>query len=569
MEFMFLNIDLSDFGGIFASTSHISSKYLDSLSTIAFVVSILALLGLILFIVMIIKQIRGIFGISDGRRVKKAHGIALGTYAIVTFCSMIYFLNLAMCVSDSGNDFSLFYGYAGFAARVVFFVVVLILFGLIRKKYNTAVDLFFETREQETASNVAKTSQDASSNYDNSKTKQLLELKSLLDKGLLTQEEFNNEKRKILNKNNVSDNNTAEDEAAQNVGTSPCLYDDEGQKHIETNAPKSLSHKVVIGIAIVAVILIAILANTCTGEDSGASGEVIPTDSTLTYENFTNATDTFFYSETHRAIDDAATSTISVAEFFAMPEIANAVQNEYGLDYFNFLKGVVSSCNNINLDIEKNSDGDGSVASYAFSTPLDADEHWWIRGTYDVQADNLHLSLSSNGNIVNPDGTFALHEGSKWKLGYEKDEFGDPIKEKAYVYVEGESDDFSSHLLIAIPMNNESQVIFYYELPQSDIYDNHYLSIKVKDKTDDSIYEIKEGECFLKHYILTEKDSRYIRQLCDGHPSGSFSIRFDIVDYDLFYGGEKNYTIVNFDNGRAYGASNAIAHYFKRAFTVN
>lgn len=199
MEFMFLNIDLSDFGGIFASTSHISSKYLDSLSTIAFVVSILALLGLILFIVMIIKQIRGIFGISDGRRVKKAHGIALGTYAIVTFCSMIYFLNLAMCVSDSGNDFSLFYGYAGFAARVVFFVVVLILFGLIRKKYNTAVDLFFETREQETASNVAKTSQDASSNYDNSKTKQLLELKSLLDKGLLTQEEFNNEKRKILN----------------------------------------------------------------------------------------------------------------------------------------------------------------------------------------------------------------------------------------------------------------------------------------------------------------------------------------------------------------------------------
>ena len=411
-----------------------------------------------------------------------------------------------------------------------------------------------------------------------STVERLKELSVLYEAGALTREEMEAEKAEILgkkddynnikNKNNVSDNNTAEDEAAQNVGTSPCLYDDEGQKHIETNAPKSLSHKVVIGIAIVAVILIAILANTYTGEDSGASGEVIPTDSTLTYENFTNATDTFFYSETHRAIDDAATSTTSVAEFFAMPEIANAVQNEYGLDYFNFLKGIVSSCNNINLDIEKNSDGDGSVTSYTFSAHLDADNQWHIDGTYDVQADKLHLFLSSNGNVVTPDGTFALAEGSKWKLGFEKDEFGDPINEKAYVYVDGKTDDFSSHLRIAIPMNDENQVIFYYELFVSDMYDHHYLSIKVKDKTDDTVYEIKGGDCFLDHYVLTEKDSRYIRQLCDGNPSGSFSIRLDITDYDYF-GSDKSYTIMDFDNGRAYGANNAIAHYFKRAFTVN
>lgn len=214
IDFLMLNVRSSDFIGDFTSNSYLldvamendnakglirSSQYFDSLGIIAFVVSILAALGLILFIVMVVRQIRGIFGISDVGRVKKAHRIALFTYAIVTFCSMIYYLDMAMCVSDSGYDSDPFAGYIGLFARIVFFAIVILLFMIVKKKYNIAVDLFFETKEQEKASRVTETSQYIPKNNDNSKTKQLLELKGLLDKGLLTQDEFDSEKKKILN----------------------------------------------------------------------------------------------------------------------------------------------------------------------------------------------------------------------------------------------------------------------------------------------------------------------------------------------------------------------------------
>lgn len=214
IEYLGINIDSSDFLGAYYSNSYLmdslneidyakrlirSSQYFDSLGVIAFIASILALPGLVLFIIMIVKQIRGIFGISDGHKVKKAYSTTLVAYTIVTFCSMIYYLNLAMCVSDSGDNSGTFTGYIGFFARLILFAILLIIFWFVRKKYDTAVDLFFGTREQETASNAIIASPNASCSNENSKTKQLLDLKALLDKGLLTQEEFDEEKRKILN----------------------------------------------------------------------------------------------------------------------------------------------------------------------------------------------------------------------------------------------------------------------------------------------------------------------------------------------------------------------------------
>ena len=418
----------------------------------------------------------------------------------------------------------------------------------------------------------------------------LKELSVLYEAGALTEEEMEAEKAEILDGKNVdskdkkqanvpnenfSECNLVDDEFTQTTNIVKSASNDKnGQEQVKTvydktNTAKGLSRKIIIGIAIAAIILIVILISVGTSDGMKSSGEVAPIDTVMPDDNLTSAVDSGYYdSEIFRAIDGASATTTTVADFFAIPEVANDVQNEYGIDYYKFLKDVVSSCNNLYLDIEKNLGGDGFVKTYTFSTPLDSDKHWLLRGIYDVLTDNLQLLLSSNGNVVNHDGTFALYEGSKWKLAYEKDEFGDPIQEKAFVYVEGETDDFSSHLQIAIPMNDENQVVFYYELPISDVYDHHSLSIKVKNKTDDSMYEIKSGECFRNHYVLTKKDSRYIRNLCDSDPSGSFSIRFDITDYDYF-GSDKSYIIMDFNNGRAYGISNAIAHYFNRAFTVN
>ena len=422
-----------------------------------------------------------------------------------------------------------------------------------------------------------------------STVERLKDLCALYEAGILTKEEMEAEKAEILGKagandktngqdnmpdTDISECDPAEDNPSQDIADAQNAADDnEEQEPAETTAKNVLSRKTAIIAAVVAavVIIIVVAAGKCGGTDDDAAEKKVALTTSIELADVLseNAADSGFHSETHRAIDGASVVTTSVAEFFAIPEVANAVQNEYGIDYFNFLKGIVSSCKNTYLDFEKNSDGDGSVTSYTFSTVLDAEDHWLLDATYDAQADNLQLSLSSDGNVVTPEGRFALADGSKWKLDFEKDEFGDPIQEKAFVYVEGEADAFSTHMKMAIPLNDESHIIFYYDLPISDMYDHHALSIKIKDKTDDSVYEISDGKAFRDHYVLTEKDSRYIRQLCDSNPSGSFSIRFDITDYDLFLGSEKNYTIVNFDNGMAYGAGNAIAHYSKRAFTVN
>ena len=99
IEYLGINIDSSDFLGAYYSNSYLmdslneidyakrlirSSQYFDSLGVIAFIASILALPGLVLFIIMIVKQIRGIFGISDGHKVKKAYSTTLVAYTIVT-----------------------------------------------------------------------------------------------------------------------------------------------------------------------------------------------------------------------------------------------------------------------------------------------------------------------------------------------------------------------------------------------------------------------------------------------------------------------------------------------------
>ena len=95
---------------------------------------------------------------------------------------------------------------------------------------------------------------------------------------------------------------------------------------------------------------------------------------------------------------------------------------------------------------------------------------------------------------------------------------------------------------------------------------NKLTAIKIKDKNDDSVYSVSNCHYFKDHCILPEEDSRYIRQLCDSNPSTSFSIRFEIKSYDLLMDNEENAVVFDFDNGRAYGLSNALNHYFHKAF---
>ncbi len=150
---------------------------------------IIGFVGIILFLIMIFIQFRGIFGSMKEKLVKKANVVVTITILVVglSFAWVMTCVNKSVSFSDEGAR------YLGFIWMLIL-ACVLIPFTL---KFNRAVTLYYAHKEIENKSE--RQTVQASNNGGNSKVEQLKELKNLLDKGILTQEEFEKEKQKILN----------------------------------------------------------------------------------------------------------------------------------------------------------------------------------------------------------------------------------------------------------------------------------------------------------------------------------------------------------------------------------
>lgn len=395
----------------------------------------------------------------------------------------------------------------------------------------------------------------------------LQELKRLYESGILTKEEMEAEKADILGQEHsdggVSEQPLAgEEQPSDDIKVIFTDTDDVETMHENGRNKKLL---VILGIALIAIIVLVMSLFTCNG---GSTDDAVTGDSVYNNMEAVDSTATTgYYTGTQAALETALADNPVVTDFFAIPEISEAVQNECGREFYDFLMSKIALCNGIRIDLDKSDGNYYGETTYSAYFNLKGKDNGSVAFSYNVGNDVVTVTLTLDGSKVNPDGTFALVEGSKWKLTYETDEFGDPIESKPCIYVEGENEYVSEHLYMTVLKENPEQIVFYYELPWSDIHDvNKLTAIKIKDKDDGTVYSVSNCRYFKDHCILPEGDSKYIRQLCDSNPSGSFSIRFEITNYDLLMDTENTSAVFDFDNGRAYGLSNALNHYFYRAF---
>ena len=173
-----------------------NSVHFDTLGISAMISSIVGVIGLILFITMIVRLTRGFFVTGNKRVIKKAHDVVLATFIIIPLFTMWYRFTFAKCIENIDVSSGI---YIALFVDIAFYIGLLYYLRSSRKKFITSIDTFFSSKEQNVISQTTETVSNKPSREDNSKAKQLLELKELLDKGLLTQEEFDEEKRKILN----------------------------------------------------------------------------------------------------------------------------------------------------------------------------------------------------------------------------------------------------------------------------------------------------------------------------------------------------------------------------------
>lgn len=406
----------------------------------------------------------------------------------------------------------------------------------------------------------------------------LKELQTLYEKGILTRKEMESEKMEILgsiDKANTENENSKEMPQTiktsannANITISPNKSNNiQAKSHINKKSTKKMSHlSIIYAIVFVVIILIILLISNKSCSNSTAdesSFDEISTADTAAYKSVSSEK----IPPIQEIMENTKVTNMTITNFFAVSEISKAIQDKYGKDFYSFIIKKISPYKDKYIDIEKSTDR-YDYTSYSFTFYLfKEDDNSFIYFNYDAWRDAIDVTLSLAGGNVNADGTYALRDGTKWKLGHESDEFDDPIEDKALIYVEGETDYVSCELHMAVLQNNHNQILFFYELPWSDAHDYHRMkSIKIKNKNDGTVYNIKKCTYYKDHCILSEEDSRYIIDLCDSNPDVSFSVRFDINNYDLFIENETSYAIFDFDNGRAYGLSNAINHYFKRAF---
>lgn len=263
----------------------------------------------------------------------------------------------------------------------------------------------------------------------------------------------------------------------------------------------------------------------------------------------------------------------SIADFFVIPEIANSIKNKYGENYYSFLQQQTKPYNNTPSKVERRDNFYGEAEMYILSFKFETKYSGVIQFQYHINEDAVdvftNLKVANDCySLLNPDGTFALNEGSKWEGQYlEFDEFGDPIKDKPFIAIHNSDINGYNSTYIAVMKGDENHIRFYYSLPWHPAYFSHneLNSISIKNKQDGSIRELSNYQYDTRHCVLSEEDSRYIRELCDNNPQVSFSIRFVVTSYDLFPdGGEA--VVIDFEDGVAFGLSNAVNAYFYRVF---
>lgn len=245
--------------------------------------------------------------------------------------------------------------------------------------------------------------------------------------------------------------------------------------------------------------------------------------------------------------------------------IADRIKSDYGENYFNFL-----------LQCLKDYTKPISVLSpdedhyYIDAMPSYNNAETYISIYYDNSNNSLNANIRIADYIVNTDGGFTLEEGSKWEVKWlECDEFGDPIKDKVFIAVYNDDLNYMNSTYIAVMKGDENHVRFYYDLPwyPGRFDNNKILSIKIKNKNDGTVRELSNYKYNTKYCILSEEDSRYIKEMCDSNPQISFCIRYEVISYDWFPDSDDiEVCTIDFDNGLAYGLNNAIMAYFYRVF---
>lgn len=256
---------------------------------------------------------------------------------------------------------------------------------------------------------------------------------------------------------------------------------------------------------------------------------------------------------------------ITLSTFLQIGCIADRIKSDYGENYFNFL-----------LQCLKDYTKPISVLSpdedhyYIDAMPSYNNAETYISIYYDNSNNSLNANIRIADYIVNTDGGFTLEEGSKWEVKWlEYDEFGDPIKDKVFIAVYNDDLNYMNSTYIAVMKGDENHVRFYYDLPwyPGRFDNNKILSIKIKNKNDGTVRELSNYKYNTKYCILSEEDSRYIKEMCDSNPQISFCIRYEVISYDWFPDSDDiEVCTIDFDNGLAYGLNNAIMAYFYRVF---
>ena len=165
------------------------SPYYSDLATSAVFTQLASYIGLVIFLIMIFIQVRGIFGCVKEKRMKVANTVNTITIIVITSMLIWTFTNLNKFLNSEDDD------------TVILLIFTLVFIGfliLFTSKFISATSLFYREKDANYKMNDAKSSRSVN-NDTISKVEQLQELKNLLDQGFLTREEFDNEKRKILN----------------------------------------------------------------------------------------------------------------------------------------------------------------------------------------------------------------------------------------------------------------------------------------------------------------------------------------------------------------------------------
>lgn len=175
-------------------TSLMSNPAFESLAKSVVITIAVGWIAAILFTIMVIKQYRDILGQGSEKRLKTTHKVSLLATFAVEACLTWVAVNACEYMFNSPDDSSKYVPY-------ITFIIVILVLGALSDKFVKVVPHYFAQRDADMAAKQAAEERPSTTAAPSTSTaEQLQELKKMLDQGILTQQEFDNEKRKLLNK---------------------------------------------------------------------------------------------------------------------------------------------------------------------------------------------------------------------------------------------------------------------------------------------------------------------------------------------------------------------------------